>query len=154
MRRTLRRKDRELNIADAKKLLEKCEYGFLATADNSGQAYVAPLHYAYKNNNIYFHCALDGHKLDNIKENNKVSFCVVGSTKVLPDKFATEYESVVVFGMASEVSGNEKYEALLSLLEKYSPGFIKKGKDYIAKDGEKTKVIKIDINFITGKAKR
>ncbi len=49
---------------------------------------------------IYFHCAPEGHKLENLSGNNKVSFCVVGKTQVLPDKFATNYESVIVFGTA------------------------------------------------------
>jgi len=53
------------------------------------------------------------HKLDNIEYNTKVSFCVVGKTKVLPDQFATDYESAVVFGVASEIKEDERYNALM-----------------------------------------
>ena len=32
-----------------------------------GYAYGVPLNYVYVDNSIYFHCAKEGHKLDNIK---------------------------------------------------------------------------------------
>jgi uncharacterized protein len=153
MHKKVRRKDRELSIDFATKLFSECEYGFLCTVDINGQPYGTPLNYVYKDNCVYFHCALEGHKLENIRANKKVSFCVVCRTKVLPDKFSTQYESAVAFGSASEVYGREKHDALLSLLEKYSPGFLEEGKKYIYKMGEKTRVMKIDIAHITGKAR-
>ena len=69
----------------------------------------------------------------------------------MPSKFGTEYESVVVFGVASEVQETERYNALLWLLEKYSPEFIEEGKKYIEQKDKATKVIKIDIEHISGK---
>lgn len=154
MKGNVRRKDRELSIELATKLLTEGEYGFLATASPDGQAYGIPLNYIFKNNCFYFHCALEGHKLDNIRANNKVSFCVVSKARVIPEKFTTEYESAVAFGMASEVQGEEKHGALLSILEKYSPDFIEEGKKTIDKYIKMTTVIKIDINHITGKARK
>ena len=73
---------------------------------------------------------------------------------VLPDKFSTKYESVIAFGKAVEVFGGEKNEALLAFIDKYSSQYIEKGKEYIKNAGEKTKVIKICIEHITGKARR
>ena len=154
MHRNVRRKDREISIEVATQLLAVGEYGFLATVGTDGQAYGVPLNYVYKKNCLYFHCALEGHKLDNIRTNNKVSFCVVGRSRVLPDKFTTAYESAVAFGTASEVQGSEKVEALLNLLEKYSPEFMEEGKKTIDKYIKMTTVIKIDINHITGKARK
>jgi len=154
MPRNVRRKDRELSIELATKLLAEGEYGVLSTAGPDEQAYGIPLNYVYKNNCLYFHCALEGHKLDNIRANNKVSFCVVGRAKVLPDKFTTAYESTIAFGTASEVQGDEKHSALLSLLEKYSPDFMEEGQKIIAKYINKTTIIKIAINHITGKARK
>ncbi|HBA89578.1 MAG TPA: MFS transporter [Geobacter sp.] len=152
--RNVRRSDREITIEEARAILEKGEYGILSTIDAGGQPYGVPLSYVYKNDGIYFHCALSGHKLDNIEHNAKASFCVVGGTKVLPDKFATEYESAVAFGVASEVSGTERHDALLWLLEKYSPDFIEEGKLYIEQKGQATKVLKIEIGHVSGKARR
>lgn len=154
MIRKVRRTDREINREQATQLLAKGEYGFLATVGMDGQAYGVPLNYVYTNNCLYFHCALEGHKLDNIKANNKVSFCVVGRTKVLPDKFSTEYESTIAFGTASVVQGNERHNALLKILEKYSPDFMEEGKMAIAKYDDKTSIIRMEIQHITGKARR
>jgi nitroimidazol reductase NimA-like FMN-containing flavoprotein (pyridoxamine 5'-phosphate oxidase superfamily) len=112
-----------------------------------------PVSYAYSGGSIYFHCALEGHKLDNVKNNNKVSFCVVGATQVLPESFSTKYESVIVFGKASEVYGDEKRDALMLILKKYSPGFMDKGIEYLKSDSCKTKVIKIEIEHMTGKSR-
>ena len=83
-----------------------------------------------------------------------VSFCVVGKTKVLPDKFGTEYESAMVFGRASEVNGAERHDALLWLLEKYCSDFIEEGKQYIEQKNKITKVFKIEIDQVSGKARR
>jgi len=152
--RNVRRKDREIGMQETIELLSNCEYGFLSTVGKDGQPYGVPLSYAYKNNCIFFHCALDGHKIENIENNPTVSFCVVGHTKVLPEKFATEYESAVVFGIASELQGVEKNNALLWLLEKYSPAFIEEGKIYIDQKDKATKVIKIVIDHMSGKARR
>ncbi|MBI4765132.1 MAG: pyridoxamine 5'-phosphate oxidase family protein [Deltaproteobacteria bacterium] len=154
MLRSVRRKDRELDLEAATRLLTEGEYGFLATVGMDGQAYGVPLNYVFKDNSLYFHCALEGHKLDNIKVHNKVSFCVVGRTKVLPDKFSTEYESAMAFGTASIVQGDERYSALLSILEKYSPDFMEEGKKAIARYDDKTTIIKVGINHITGKARK
>jgi len=152
--KNIRRKDREITSIEAVKILDSAEYGILSTVGKDGQPYGVPLSYVHRNSSIYFHCALIGQKLDNITDNPRVSFCVVGKTKVLPDKFATEYESAVAFGIASEVYGNERYNALVWLLEKYCPDFIEVGKQYIDLKDKATKVIKIEISHISGKARR
>ncbi len=126
----------------------------MSTVDNEYQPYGVPLSYVYKNNCIYFHCALAGRKLDHIECNSKVSFCVVGKTKVLPDMFATEYESAVAFGVASEIFGAERHDALLWILEKYCPELIEEGKLYIEQKQKAIRVIRVEIHHISGKARR
>jgi uncharacterized protein len=150
----MRRSDRAMPQNDAKALLQNGECGVLSTVSADGQPYGVPVSYCFTENVIYFHCAIEGHKVENIKKNNKVSFCVVGRTEVLPDKFSTKYESVIVFGKAIEIAGDEKREALLQLINKYSQGFIENGLKYIKEASDKTKVYKILTESITGKARR
>jgi nitroimidazol reductase NimA-like FMN-containing flavoprotein (pyridoxamine 5'-phosphate oxidase superfamily) len=150
----IRRSDREISIQEVIDILDNAEHGVLSTVSKDGQPYGVPLSYVYKNESIYFHCAVNGHKLENIEYNSRVSFCVVGKTKVLPDKFGTEYESAVVFGVASEVDGSERHDALLWLLEKYCSDFIEEGKQYIEQKDKITKVFRIEIDQISGKARR
>lgn len=147
----LRRKDKQMSVAETASLLTNEEYGVLSTIGEDGQPYGVPLNYVFKENAIYFHCALVGHKLENISNNSKVSFCVVGDVEVLPADFSTNYVSAVVSGVASEVQGDERYSALEWLLEKYSAGFMEEGKKYIKKLDKATKVIKIEIKNIEGK---
>lgn len=154
MDRKMRRKDRELTKDETIEILKMNSYGILSTVDKNCQPYGVPISYVFLNDSIYFHCAGDGHKLDNILNNNKVSFCVVGKTSVVPDKFTTKYESAVVFGTAAEVFDSEKKEALLEIIYKYSPNFINEGKEYIEKAEKATKVIKIAIEHSSGKANK
>jgi nitroimidazol reductase NimA-like FMN-containing flavoprotein (pyridoxamine 5'-phosphate oxidase superfamily) len=135
-------------------LLEKGQYGVLSTVGENGYAYGVPLNYVYREGSIYFHCALEGNKWDNLKFNNKVSFCVVGNTQPIPDKFSYRYESVIVFGRATEVYDKEKEDALVALIQKYAGEFMEKGMEYIQKDSIKTKVIKINVEYLTGKARK
>ena len=148
----MRRADLGIETDEAIKLLTECEYGVLSTAGNDGQPYGVPLNHAFEDNCIYFHCALKGHKIDNIDANPKVSFCVVGNTEVLPSKFATIYSSAVAFGVASEIQGTERYDALVLLLEKFSSEFMEEGKKFIEEKNKATKVFKIEIQHISGKS--
>ena len=149
----MRRKDKAMQDGAIIGLLQNGEYGVLSTVDGSEQPYGVPVNYVLINNCIYFHCALEGHKLDNLAANPKVSFCVVGRTKVLPAEFSTEFESVVVFGRASVIEGDERYQALNALIEKYSPEFVSEGSAYIEKFDSQTKLVRIEIQQMTGKAK-
>jgi nitroimidazol reductase NimA-like FMN-containing flavoprotein (pyridoxamine 5'-phosphate oxidase superfamily) len=148
----MRRKDKELQSDEIVRLLLECEYGVLSTVDDKGLPYGVPLNYVFKDDSLYFHCALKGHKLDNLLGNSKVSFCVVGRTRVLPAEFSTEFESVIVFGEAAVVLGDERYLALASLVEKYSPDFVAEGQKYIEQFDSRTKVVRIKVHSMTGKA--
>lgn len=151
MFKEMRLKDMQMDESKAIDLLDKCEYGILSTVGENGYCYGTPLNYVYSNGAVYFHCAVEGHKLDNIQHNNKVSFCVVGRTEILRKQFDTKYESVVVFGRTEEVKDEVKINVLLDIVDKYSPEFKEAGKKYISAEGNQTKVIKIVIDKISGK---
>lgn len=151
--RELRRKDRSISEQSAKKILIEGEYGVLSTVDENGQPYGVPLNYVFLDRGIYFHAAQKGYKIDNIVFNNRVSFCVVGKTKVIQEEFTTNYESVICFGKASLVEGKEKEKGLMGLIQKYSPDFQKAGKEEIAGSLKIVAVIRIDIDHMSGKAK-
>ncbi len=150
----LRRKDRAITEVEAKGLLNKAEYGVLSTVAENGKPYGVPLNFCIIDQCIYFHCAVEGQKIENIKQNKSVSFCTVGNTKILPDKFSTIYESVIVSGEVEEVFDMNKQIALKGLLHKYSPEFIDEGIKYIKALDEKTRVFKIAVKKLTGKARK
>lgn len=154
MRRELRRKEREMTGPESRGLLERGEYGVLSTRGPDGAPYGIPLNYCVVNSTIYFHCAVEGHVLENIAADGRVSFCVVGDTEVLPDRFATRYESAIISGTAAEVVDEEKQLALEGLLAKYSAEYRLEGLNYIRAKGERTRVFRIRIDSICGKARR
>jgi nitroimidazol reductase NimA-like FMN-containing flavoprotein (pyridoxamine 5'-phosphate oxidase superfamily) len=154
MFKEMRRKDKQISKEAAEALLMSGLYGILATADGDCMPYALPISYVYLDGHIYFHCAKKGHKLDNINANSKVSFCVIGDTKVLPDKFSTTFQSTVIFGRAQIVENtDEKYKVLFALIDKYSSEYKKEGKEYIEKAASATTVVRIDIEHITGKGR-
>jgi len=153
MFKEMRKKDREVFGEDIEKILINGEYGVLATIDENGYPYTVPLSYVYQDSTIYFHCAKEGNKLDNIKNNPKVSFCVVTDTEVLPGKFSTNYKSIIAFGEAKELIGDSKGEILLKFIEKYSKNFIEEGKRYIERAQDSAKIVEIKIEHITGKSR-
>ncbi len=149
----MRRAERKLSTDATHSILHKGEYGILSTTSNDGIPYGVPINFCVIDQAIYFHCAMEGRKLSNIDENQNVSFCVVGNTKILPEKFGTQYESVILSGKALEVFGKDKQKGLEGLLQKYSPAHMDNGLQYIKQLIDKTKVFKIAIEELSGKAR-
>lgn len=110
-----------------------------------------PFASVYHNNVIYFHCAVDGLKLDLLNQNSVVSFCVAVDVIVVPEGFSTLYSSVILSGRASEVFDCEKRDGLIALFGKYSAGYLEQGSKYLEMVWERTKVYRIDIEYCTGK---
>ncbi|MGL6193922.1 MAG: pyridoxamine 5'-phosphate oxidase family protein [Thermoguttaceae bacterium] len=152
---TPRRKDRAVTEEEARKILDSGEYGIFATVCPDGSPYAVPMNYIVNENQIILHCATSGRKLDNIRENPKVTFCVVGNTKILPQTFTSIYESVIVSGAASIIEDVSRKIFLLKLLgRKYSPDFSDAADKIIDQHLAHTAVIAIDIESISGKANR
>ncbi|MBU1101172.1 MAG: pyridoxamine 5'-phosphate oxidase family protein [Bacteroidetes bacterium] len=153
MFKEMRRKDRKLSEDESKKILSVGEYGVFSSVNSEGYAYGVPVNYVYADGVIYFHCAREGVKLDNITHNDRTSFCVVGKTKIIPEEFSTLYESVILFGRASIVMDDEERKsAFMHIVKKYSGEFLEKGNEYIIKDGPKAIIVKIVVEHLSGKA--
>ena len=151
--RDIRRKDRAIDNEKAMQLLETGKYGFLAMCGKNGYGYGIPINYAMEGKSIYFHCAAEGFKLENIRQNNRVSFCVVGRTQILPAQFSTAYESVLVFGrIAYDLPKEERLKALNLLVVKYSPDFTDISQAYISKSFLRTHILRLDMEHLVGKS--
>ena len=150
---TMRRTDREKDKAFALEVFKKAEYLTLATLNPDNTPYCIPLNFVLFENRIYFHCAPEGKKLDNIKANNIVCVTAVGDTRVIPEKMTTRYESATATGRCVIVEDEtEKINALMALCEKYAPGYKEKAEMDIKNMLHRTFVCKIEMEQITGKA--
>jgi len=65
----------------------------LAVYGEAGYPYVVPLNYVYDNQK-FIHNALSGHKLDAIKRNSKIFFCVIKKEQVATEECTTYYRSI------------------------------------------------------------
>ena len=153
--RPVRRADRQIPPEDTIAVLKSADYGILPTVSADGSPYGVPLSFVYTGDVIYFHCAPEGHKLDNILQNPEVCFCAVSQAETLADKFSVRYASATVFGKAEVVKDDdEKRAALGALVQKYSPGHSPAGMDYINRDFHKPLVVKITIQKMSGKSRK
>lgn len=152
----MRRKSREMDEKTGYALLEKAEYGILSTTNEENQPFGTPLSYIVFENTIYFHSALKGAKINNMRHNSKVCFTIVGNTQPTFDnhEFSTYYESVMAFGTAFEVTEKEKKEKILELLcMKYLPQFASEIPSEINREIRATGIWGISIEHLSCKVK-
>lgn len=134
-------------------LLEKAEVGQLATVSPDGKPYVVPVCFVFADGRIYFHCALTGRKLDNIRANPAVCFSVyeVLDIGVSPDKPCQSWEyfrSAVAAGTARILESDEKLRPLRLLTEKFAHGPVA---EMPADSVGRTCFVEITIDEISGK---
>jgi nitroimidazol reductase NimA-like FMN-containing flavoprotein (pyridoxamine 5'-phosphate oxidase superfamily) len=151
----IRRKDRALGEAEALHLLEAAEWGVLATVDEAGWPYAVPVNHAVVEGALIIHSATVGHKLDNLAFNPKVSYCVVTVAETLPLELSTRYASAIVFGRAELLMDDyAKREALRALGLRFAKAHPDLVDREIEKDLNRTTVVRIHIERVTGKARR
>ena len=121
MFREMRRKKQSLSTTECLEILTSGEWGVLALRGDDDYPYPVPLNYVFHKGEIVFHSARAGHKVDAIERDKRASFCVVEQSTLVPEKFATAYRSVIVFGtMRKIVSQEERSETLKELVEALS----------------------------------
>lgn len=148
----MRRKKQILTSARTEEILRDATSGILAVSGDDGYPYAVPLSYVYEDGKIYFHCAREGHKIEGIRRNEKVSFCVVDKDQVVPEKFTTFFRSAIAFGKARIVSEDVvKRHALELLVKKYSPGFEVAGAEEIRRDFDTVCVVEVAVDNMSGK---
>lgn len=151
----MRRINREVGEAEARAIMARADHGFLATVGEDGWPYAVPVNHVLDGDTLYFHCALSGHKLDNLGREPRVAYSAVASEQVVPESVTTHYESAIAFGRAEIVTdAAEKRRALELLGRRFCPGFEAEVEREIRHDGPKTHVVRIRIERLTGKVNR
>ena len=151
----MRRKDREMPRDFALAITDKCTYSVMATVNPDGSPYCVPLSMARKDDWLYFHCAKDGQKIDNLRYNNRVCISCVGDVKITSGDFSTEFESAIINGTAFEVTEREeKIQALRLICERYTPDHMPAFDEAVKQSLDNTGIWKIHIDEIGGKRKK
>lgn len=149
----MRRKDKEiLDNQLIERILNEADVIRLAMVDGN-EPYLVAMNYVYAAGSLYMHSAKEGYKIKVLKKNNKVAFQTeIGMELVIKDEncsCGTRYLSVVGKGTALLVGENEeKKQALNAIMVKYTGRIVF---DYPVESFEKTLIIKVEIESITGK---
>lgn len=137
-------------------VLAKCPVGRLGTTGEDGWPMVKPLNFIYQDGKIYFHCAREGEKIDDINRDSRVCFEVdlplryVKGTQEDPCKADYLYQSVICKGRARLVSDEgERKAALGALMKKYQPEGGYGG--FLEQKLALTAVVRIIVETMTGK---
>ena len=147
----MRRFKQQLTEDECEKILRGQKRGVLAVLGDGGYPYTVPLNYVFDNGCIWFHSALQGHKIDALRRCDKASFCVLEQKERSGDGWSYFVNSVVAFGRLSEITDDkEKKEKLRLLGQKYFPSEEMVESD-IAKNAAKCTVIELRIEHLTGK---
>ena len=104
---------KNLDEKAARKLLKEQKLGHLGCVLESGEPYVVPVNYLFRDDEIYIHC-LPGQKLDALRANGKVCLQVEKIGK------SCRWQSAIAFGEFQEVKRTNKK---LEILKEFSDSF-------------------------------
>lgn len=150
-----------MDSAWALEVMRKAPYITVSFTRADGTAYGLPLSLATIDGNIwYFHCALEGDKLDAIAAHPEV--CLSAVSKCRPTvgpkdgSFTLQYQSAVAFGNAELVTDEaEKILALRTISERFLPQHMDAFDAAIQRSLHRTAVVRITlVSPPTGKRKQ
>ena len=150
-----------MDAAFALEVLDKAPYVTASFTRPDGTPYGVPLSLARTDDKtFYFHCAMEGEKLDCIAANPMVALSAV--TKCAPTvgpkdgSFTLQYKSAMAVGKAEVVTDkDEKIEALRAICLRFLPHHMDAFDDAISRSLERTAVVKITLTAPpTGKRKQ
>lgn len=145
----------------ALEVMRKAPYITVSFTRADGTAYGVPLSLACTDDKTwYFHCALEGEKLDAITAHPQV--CLSAVTKCAPTvgpkdgSFTLQFRSAIAFGVAQLVTDDtEKIRALRAISERFLPQHMDAFNDAIARSLHRTAVVRIILTGLpTGKRKQ
>jgi nitroimidazol reductase NimA-like FMN-containing flavoprotein (pyridoxamine 5'-phosphate oxidase superfamily) len=133
----MRRKEREV-----------CRVGLV----DGDEPYIVPVFFGYEKGAIYFHCALEGRKIEIIKRHNRACFEIDTDVEIVggqkPCGWTARYRSIMGVGRARILEDEtEKVHALNVLMKQYSKGDSNFDSDKL----DAVLMVRIDIESMTGK---
>lgn len=153
MYQEMRKKDRQKSEAEAYEYLDRAEWSVLSLCAN-GLPYGVPVSHAVSGKTIYFHCALEGQKLDFIKANPRACLTAVASATTLRDKGSVQFESVMAFGPVRIVENEAERMAGFDAINGKFTESEALGRSFVEKWGHAAAVVALDIERITAKSTR
>ena len=153
MFRKMRRFKQQVSDEICRKILREEWRGVLAVHGEDGYPYALPIDFYYneEKNKIYFHCAKEGHKLDAIRADNRVSFCVYDKGFRKDGDWALNITSVIIFGRIRIIDDpDETLVTVRKFGEKFFPTQ-KELDDEILRSLARVQMLELTPDHMTGK---
>ncbi len=153
MFRAMRRIKQQLPNEEALAVLKSAKRGVLSVIGDDGWPYGIWLnqHYREADGRIYFHGAKEGHKIDALRKDGRVSFTVIDDGVRDEGGWAYTFRSVVVFGRIEFVEDHEfALELCRELARRFNPSEEDIEKE-IQMAGARVQVLCLVPEHITGK---
>ena len=156
MFREMRRFKQQLPIDECKQILTDQKRCVLSVLGDDGYPYGIPMDYVYdptrgELGSLFFHCAVEGHKLDAIAACDKASVCVMDGGTLEEGSWWYHVRSVICFGRAAVVDDEQLVdEALRAVGAKYFPPEVSVDHE-IAKSAGRVRIIELRIEHMSGK---
>ncbi|MDO4617834.1 MAG: pyridoxamine 5'-phosphate oxidase family protein [Lachnospiraceae bacterium] len=154
MFRPMRRCMQQVTEAECRRVLKEEKRAALSVIGDDGYPYTVPVNFYYdeEDNRIYIHGARTGHKIDALKNCDKVCFTVWDQGFKTEGNWEWNSTSVVVFGRAKFLEDRAVWEEKLrKLAGKYYPTSEEAEEEMKTPSIQVVQMIAIEIEHMTGK---
>ena len=149
--RPMRRCKQALPEQECREILTRAYRGTLAVIGDGGYPYALPINFLYADGHIWFHCALEGHKMDAVKMCDKACFTVIDEPVKEENDWWYHVRSVICFGRIRVVTEEgERLARLGQLGAKYFPEGYDLHSDLV-KNGPRAAVLDFSVDHMSGK---
>ena len=154
MFRELTRKNKKISTEGCISLLKSEKRGVLSVNGDNGYPYGMPMNHFYNEDDgrIYFHCGKVGHRLDSLRKDNKVSFCVYDNGYCNEGEWALNVKSVIVFGKIEVIDEQDKIVDIAAKLSRKFTEDEEYIRNEIEKYGRQTLLLALTPEHICGKS--
>ncbi len=151
--RKMRRAKQELAPEICKQVLTDQWRGTLALLGDGGYPYAVPLDFLYDEEAgaIYFHCAVEGHKIDAVRSCDKACFNVLSDGEHKAGHWSLYFNSVTVFGRISLIEDRDR---MLDAVRRIGEKYMGKGPEVdadMARNANRVACLELKIEHMSGK---
>ena len=146
----MRRFKQQLTNEECEKILREEPRGVLSMHGEDGYPYGIPIDFIFDEGKIYFHGAKTGHKIDALRADPRVSFCVYDEGYLKEGKQGLNIKSVIVFGRIRFIEDPEvTIDKSRKIGLKYDPPEMVE--DDVKRNAKIVQILELSIDHITGK---
>lgn len=153
MFRELMRKNKQLSVQECVEILKNETRGVLSVNGDNGYPYGMPMNHFYNEDDgcIYFHSGKIGYRLEMLRKDSKVSFCIMDKGSRNEGEWAWNVKSVIVFGKIEITDDMDTVADIAVKLSRKFTSDMEYINNEIKKDGPRTMILKLTPEHMCGK---